>query len=146
MASDFSVIFSDWLHFGSHAGCFDDATIYPLERLDSEVTFVGADKTILFDTPGIDTQQPVILMYQSFDVTLARNIFRVNGVAIPGGIPVSSRRGEWKDNLGVLKPGAVMKDHANELFVEARGESDDQDSNRDNFLLASAVIFYKTIA
>ncbi len=44
----------------------------------------------------------VILMYQSFDVTLARNVFKVNGVAIPGGIPVSSRRGEWKDNLGVL--------------------------------------------
>ena len=146
MASDFSVIFSDWLHFGSHPGYFNDETIYPLEHLDSGITFFGAEKASIFDTPGIDSHQPIVLMYQSFDVTLARNVIKINGTEIPGGIPVSSRRGEWKNNLSILEPGLVTQDHANELFIEAHGETDDQDTNRDNFLLASAVVLYKTIA
>ena len=146
VASDFSVIFNDWLHFGSHPGYFNDETIYPLERLDADITFVGAEKGILFNTPGIDSNQPVVLMYESFDVTLPRNVIKINAVEIPGGIPVSSRRGEWKSNLSILETGFVMQDHANELFIEARGETDDQDSNRDNFLIANAVVLYKTIA
>ena len=69
MASDFTVIFKDRFHFGSHPGCFDDREIYSVERLEPGVTFVGGEKTILFETPGIDLNQPAVLMYQSFDVT-----------------------------------------------------------------------------
>jgi hypothetical protein len=146
VASDFIVIFSDRLHFGSHPGCFDDATIYPVERLEPGVTFVGDEKTILFETPGIDLRQPAILMYESFDVTLPRNVIRVNGAELPGGIPVSSRRGEWKSNLSILEPGSIIDDRPNELFIEARGETDEPDVNRDNFILTSAVVLYKTVA
>jgi len=143
MASDFVVIFNDRLHFGSHPGYFEDETIFRAERLEPGITFVGAQKTILFDTPDIDLNQPAVLMYQSFDVTLARNVIRLNDADLCGGIPVSSGRGEWKSNLSVLEPGSVIKDQANELFVETRGETDDPEINRDNFILASAVILYK---
>lgn len=146
MASDFIVLFSDRLHFGSHPGCFDDATIFQVEQLDSGVTFVGGEKSILFETPDIDTQQPGVLMYESFDVTLPRNIIRVNGSELQGGIPVSSRRGEWKSNLSILKPGSMTEEGPNELFIEARGETDEPDINRDNFILTSAIVLYKSLA
>ena len=146
MASDFIVIFNDRLHFGSHPGFFDDTQTYQVERLEPGITFVGAEKTILFETPGIDLQQPAVLMYQSFDVTLPRNIIKVNGVQLPGGIPVSSRRGEWSSNLSILDPGSMLKDKANKLLIEAHGETDDPEMNRDNFILASAVVLYKTLA
>lgn len=146
MASEFIVVFDDRLHFGSHPGCFDDTTIYELEQLGPGVKFVGAERTISFETPDIDLQQPAVLMYQSFDVTLPRNIFKLNDVEIPGGIPVTSRRGEWTSNLSALAPGSIIKDQANKLFIEARGETDDPDTNRDNFVLTSAVVLYKTLA
>jgi hypothetical protein len=146
VASDFVVIFSDRLHFGSHPGCFDDATIYPIERLEPGVTFVGAEKTLLFDTPGVDSSKPAILMYESFDVTLPRNVIKMNGADLPGGIPVSSRRGEWKSNLNVLEPGSITDGQANTLLIEAHGETDDPEVNRDNFILTSAVLLYKTLA
>lgn len=143
MASDFAVVFNTRLHFGSNPGHFNDETIYPLRQLVSGATFVGAEKTIFFDSPGIDLHQPVVLMYQSYGVNLTRNVIRMNGTKIPEGIAVSSRRDEWKNNLSILEPGVMMQDNANELFIEARGETDDQDTNRDNFLLASAVVLYK---
>jgi len=146
MASDFAVVFNSRLHFGSNRAHFNDETIYPLRQLVSGATFVGAEKAILFDSPGIDSRQPVVLMYQSYGVNLTRNVIRMNGTRIPDGIAVSPRRDEWKSNLSILEPGFVMQDHANELFIEARGETDDQDTNRDNFLLASVVILYKMIA
>ncbi|MDH3747532.1 MAG: hypothetical protein OER97_04950 [Gammaproteobacteria bacterium] len=146
MASDFIVIFNDRLHFGSHPGYFDDATVFRDERLEPGVTFVGADKTISFATPDIDLSQPAVLMYQSFDVTLPRNVIKVNGVDLLGGIPVCSRRGEWKSNLSVLAPGAMKKDVTNELFIEAHGETDDRENSCDNFILASVVVLYKTAA
>jgi hypothetical protein len=146
VASDFIVIFNDRLHFGSHPGCFDDTTIYQYERLEPGVTFVGAEKTILFDTPGIDLHQPAVLMYQSFDVTLPRNVIRVNGAELLGGIPVSSRRGEWTSNLSVLDPGSLLMDKANKLFIEALGDTYDPETNRDNFIISTAVVFYKTLA
>lgn len=144
MASDYCVIFNDRLHFGSNPDHFDDETIYPLRQLVSGATFVGKGKTIVFDTPGIDSHQPVVLMYQSYDVNLARNVIKMNGTEIPGGIAVSSRRDEWKNNLSILAPEWVMRNHGNELFIEAHGETDDAEANRDNFLLASAMILYKT--
>ena len=145
MASDFIVVFNDRLHFGSHPGCFNDTAVYRVERLEP-VTFVGPEKTILFQTPGIDLEQPAILFYQSFDVTLPRNVIKVNDAAIPGGMPVTSRRGEWTSNLSVLAPGSLIKDHANKMSIEARGETDDPEANRDNFVLTSAVVLYKTLA
>lgn len=145
MASDFIVVFDDRLHFGSHPGCFNDTAVYRVERLEPGVTFVGPEKTILFETPGIDLRQPAILIYQSFDVTLPRNVIKMNDAAIPGGIPVTSIRGEWTSNLSVLAPGSLIKDHANKLFIEARGETDDPEANRDNFVLTSAVVLYKTL-
>jgi hypothetical protein len=145
MASDFTVLFDDRLHFGSHPGYFNDETIYPIQRLGPGVTFVGADKTILFDTPNIDLKQSAVLMYQSFDVTVLRNIIKLNDAEIPGGIPVDANRCEWKSNLFILAPGSLMKDRTNTLYIEARGESVDAETNRDNFVLTSAVIFYKTV-
>ena len=146
MAGDFIVIFSDRRHFGSHPACFDDETIFQVERVDAGVIFVVAKETISFHTPGIDLHQPAVLIYESFDVTSPRNIIKINGVEIPGGIPVSSRRGEWKNNLSVLEPGSLLEDKVNELFVEAYGESDDSDSILDNFILTSAIVLYKTMA
>ena len=146
MASDFTVIFNDRLHFGSNPGCFDDASIFQVERLEPGVTYVGAEKSILFETPGVDLHQPAVLMYESFDITLPRNVIKVNSTEIRGGIPATSRRGEWKGNLCILEPGCLVKDQPNRLFVEARGETDDPETNRDNFILTSAVLFYKTLA
>lgn len=146
MASDFIVVFNDRLHFGSHSGCFNDTAVYRVERLEPGVSFVGPNKTFLFETPGIDLQQPAILMYQSFDVTLPRNVIKVNDAAIPGGIPVTSTRGEWTTNLSVLAPGCLIKDRANKLFIEARGETDEPEANRDNFVLTSAAVVYKISA
>lgn len=145
MASDFTVIFSDRLHFGSNSGYFDDAAIFRYEQLEPGANFIGTEKTIVFDTPDIDAGQPAVLMYQSFDVTLPRNIIRVNAADLSGGIPVSSRRGEWKSNLSVLEPGTLKKEQANELFIEARGETDDPEMTCDNFILASVVVLYKTV-
>ena len=144
MACDFTVLFDDRLHFGSHPGYFDDETIYPAQCLGPGVTFVGADKTILFDTPNVDLKESAILLYQSFDVTVARNVIKLNHVDIPGGIPVDPRRCEWKSNQSILAPGYLVKDRTNMLYLEARGESADSEKSRDNFLLTSAVIFYKT--
>lgn len=146
MASDFTVLFDDRLHFGSHPGHFNDESIYPTQRLGPAFTFVGAHKTILFDTPNIDLKQPAVLMYQSFDVTVLGNIIKLNDAQIPGGIPVDANRCEWKSNLFILAPESLMQDCTNKLYIEARGESADTETNRDNFVLTNAVVFYKTLA
>lgn len=146
MASDFTVLFDDRLHFGSHPGYFNDESIYPTQRLGPGVTFVGADKSILFDTPNIDLKLSAVLMYQSFDVTEPGNIIKLNDVEVPGGIPVDANRCEWKSNSFILAPGSLLQDRTNTLYIEARGESGDTETNRDNFVLTSAVIFYKTLA
>jgi hypothetical protein len=145
MASDFTVLFDDRLHFGSHAGFFDDETFCPAQQLGPPVTFAGASKTVSFETPDIDVGQPAVLMYQAFDVTTTQNVFTLNDIEIPGGIPVDTRRCEWKNNWHILAPGSLTSDRANTLYIEALGETGDAESRRDNFALTNAVILYKTL-
>lgn len=144
MASDFTVLFDDRLHFGSHSGYFDDESICPARQLGSAVNFVGTNKTISFETPNIDSNQSAVLMYQSFDVTTPSNVITLNEIEIPDGIPLDTRRCAWKSNMHILAPGTLVSARANKLYIEALGESADPTASRDNFVITSAVIFYKT--
>ena len=142
--SDFTVIFGDRYHFGSHAGVFNDPAAYGTERIDGEIDFAGTERTFEFETPGADPNEPAVLLFQSFDVTVPFNTLEINGYALSGGIPTAAARGEWKSNAKVLAPGLLHADRSNSLTVTSSAAADPAGQNHDNFIVTDAIVMYKT--
>lgn len=154
MPSDFTVIQAVRQRFGDN----DPELSLPQEL---EAPFVGAAKDYRFECPGVDTGEMAVLQFESLGVRAGsfqpfvvpqpppRNIIRINGVDIPGGItPAPSERvgrlvqDFWKSHTLLVPENALRQ--RNVLHIEAvRFSLTTNQGNLDNFLIDNIVIHYK---
>ena len=137
MATDYTVVLFSRQHLGNEAGVFND--------VEPNVVFVGRAKDFPFDCPGINTAEAAVLMFQSRDVDHQRNILRVNGVDVFGGLPASPARDEWNGNILLVERHHQLKATGNVLRVEARRADGSSTGDVDDFILDNVVIMYKTL-
>jgi hypothetical protein len=78
MASDFTVIIQTRQHFGDQADFFGGLG-----------SFVGQDRTFVFDCPGVDRGQLAVLVFQTLSVDHDSNVLELNDKSVAGRLPVS---------------------------------------------------------
>lgn len=137
MATNYTVVLFSRQHLGNEAGVFND--------VEPNVVFVGRAKDFPFDCPGINTAEAAVLMFQSRDVDHQRNILRVNGVDVFGGLPASPARDEWNGNILLVERHHQLEATGNVLSVEARRADGGSTGDVDDFILDNVVIMYKTL-
>ena len=138
MASNFTVIQFQRQHFGNEPGIFND--------MEPNVPFVGSAKDFLFDCPNVDPAETAFLVFQSRHVEHQRNVFRVNGTDVFGGLPASPARDSWNGNILLLEPHHQFRGTGNVLHVESRNASGGSAGDVDDFIIDNVVIEYKTRA
>jgi len=136
MATDFTVILFQRQQFGNEPGVFND--------VEPNVPFVGPTKDFSFNCPNVNPGETAFLMFQSRDVDHSRNIFRVNGVDIFGGLPVSPARDTWNGNILLIETRHQLKPTNNVLHVESRNAGGGGGGDIDDFIIDNVVIVYKT--
>jgi hypothetical protein len=136
MGSDFSVILHQTAHLGNEPGVFGTAP-FKGPTFDSPP----------FSCPNVDPSQRAVLMFQTRSVHAARNVIRINGSDLFGGIPVSTTGSAespiWNGNV-LLVEANVLKESGNVLHLEARNVSGGGGGNIEDFLIDNAVILFKT--
>ena len=138
MASNFTVVLFTRQHFGDEQGSFDD--------VEPTVPFVGQAKDFRFDCPSVDAREPAFVTFQSRDVDHRRNVFRINGVDVFGGLPASPSRDSWNGNVLLVEPHHQLREVGNVLLVESRDENGGTTGDIDDFILDNVVLQYKTRA
>jgi hypothetical protein len=137
MATTYTVVLFSRQHIGNDPGVFDD--------IEPNVVFVGPAKDFLFDCPGVNPAEAAFLMCQSRDVDHQRNVFRVNGVDVFGGLPASPARDAWNGNILLIERHHQLKATGNVLHVEARTSTGGSAGDVDDFILDNIVVMYKTV-
>lgn len=131
MASDFTVIIKRREHFGDGSVSLPGA-------------YIGNHETYYFDCPKMSREQWAVLMFQSLSVDHDKNVLKVNGHDIPGGIPqTAGEESDWTGNV-MLIPSSWLKDSGNELFVQSRTSDGAAIGDIDDFVLDNVVVLYKT--
>jgi hypothetical protein len=161
MAMDFTVIQAVRQRFGD-SNVIDAAQTsgseFPLEQ---EAPFVGQSKDYQFSCPNIDSSQMAILQFESLSVTAGgqfvftpefsgkRNIVRINGIDIPGGItnaPYVQAVGRiwhfWKTH-SLLVPANLLKAEGNILHIESIRIPISGGTTFDNFIIDNVVVLFK---
>src|SRR5712691_7269793 len=110
MASNFTVILFQRQHFGNEPGTFNG--------IEPNVPFVGPATDFSFDCPRVDPGETAILMFQSRDVDHQRNVFKINGIGVFGGLPASPDRNTWNGNILLVERHHRLKETDNILHVE----------------------------
>ena len=136
MATNFTVVLSLRQHFGNEPGSFND--------IEPNVLFAGSTKDFTFSCPQVNPGETAFLTFQSRDVDHQKNIFRINGVDVFGGLPASPARDAWNGNTMLVESHHQLKEAGNVLHVEARNSSGESGGNLDDFILDNIVIVYKT--
>ena len=153
MAADFTIIQAVRHQFGDHA---------TPEGLDLNAPFVGSSAEVTFSCPFVDSTQLALLQFESLGVEIGlgpanygydgkeahRNIIRINGVDIPGGITAGPRARFGDDEYGIWKshtlivPSNLLNRGENSLYIEAVHFS--PFSAIDHFIIDNVVITFKT--
>ena len=150
MSMDFTVIQPVRQRFGGPGLDADP------REIDLDAPFVGESKEYFFDCPNVDASQWAMLQFQSAGVEWPtdipndfKNILRINGVDIPGGLQPGSDRKvgsrfyhAWKTHT-MLVPQGILREKGNVLLVEAP-QVNIHIPFRDNFVIDNVVILYKT--
>jgi hypothetical protein len=137
MATTYTVVLFSRQHVGNAPGLFDGA--------EPDVVFAGPVKEVPFDCPGVDPAETALLLFQSRDVDHRRNVLRVNGVDVFGGLPVSPARNAWNGNILLIEPHHQLRASGNVLRVEARTSDGGSAGDVDDFVLDNAVLMYKSL-
>jgi hypothetical protein len=137
MSTNYTVVLFSRQHIGNEPGVFND--------IEPNVAFVGPAKDFPFDCPGVNPAEAAFLMFQSRDVDHQRNVLRVNGVDVFGGLPASPARDAWNGNIMLIERHHLLKATGNVLRVEARTATGGSTGNVDDFIIDNVVIIYKTL-
>jgi hypothetical protein len=135
MATNFTVILFQRQQFGNETGVFDD--------IEPNIPFAGSTKDFTFDCPDVNPSETAFLMFQSRDVDHQRNVFRINGVDVFGGLPASPAREAWNGNILLIEPRHQLRATGNVLHVESRNSSGGTGDGIDDFIIDNVVILYK---
>jgi len=137
MPTEFTVVLFQRQHFGNEPGAFND--------VEATVPFVGPTKDFTFDCPNVNPNETAVLMFQSREVSKAqKDVFRVNGVDVFGGLPASPSKDTWNGNVLLVESRHRLRPTGNTLHVEARNDSGGGGGNIDDFILDNIVLMYKT--
>ena len=142
MSADFTVIQPYRQRFGDQRTDMEDT----LAEQDAE--FVGLSKSFVFACKGVAGSEPAVLQFEtlgvstplSFQSLRPRNILRINGSDIPGGIT----QGEgmyWKTHSLVV-PGDVLRED-NVLYIECPVMAREHTIHYDDFIIDNITIMYK---
>jgi hypothetical protein len=160
VAMDFTVIQAVRQRFGdSNVVDSGGAGEFPLEQ---EAPFVGQSKDYQFSCPKVNPSQMAVLQFESLSVTAGgqyvfspafsgkRNIIRINGTDVPGGIsnsPYVEAVGRiwhfWKTH-SLLIPPHVLHDEGNTLHIESIEIPISGGRTLDNFIIDNVIVLYKT--
>jgi hypothetical protein len=152
MPSDFTVIEPVRQRFG------DDDIREGEDLVEQEAPFVGKSKDFPFSCPNVASGEMGVLQFESIAVTAGRgdsprNILRINGVDIPGGITpgpllddhLPSGLPLWKSH-SLIVPANVLQEQ-NVLHIESILLPEDPFGTQiDNFIIDNIVVFFKTRA
>jgi hypothetical protein len=148
MPSDFTVIQAVRQRFGDASADLGEV------QAELEAPFVGSSKDFAFSCPNVVQGEFGVLQFETFGVSAGhqgrpRNILRINGVDIPGGITpgptiaVSDKAlPVWKSHSLLVPPNALRKQ--NVLHVEATSIPRGPSQELDNFIIDNIVVFFKT--
>ena len=135
MSADFTIIVNVRQGFGNEPGY--------LNSIEPNVPFVGPTKDFTFSCPNINPNESAVLMFQSRDVDVTRNIITINSRNVPGGIPVSPNKNTWNGNVLLVERG-TLRASGNALHIESRNSSGGGGGDIDDFILDNVVVMYKT--
>lgn len=129
--------------------------------LEQEAPFVGQSKDFRFSCPRVDPSQMAVLQFESLSVSAGlqyvfspsfsgkRNIIRINGTDIPGGITnapyveaVERIWHFWKTH-SLLVPAHVLRDAGNILHIESIKIPISGGTTFDNFIIDNVVVLFK---
>ena len=154
MGVDFTVIQPVRQLFGDRT----QGTQFEIPR-EREAPFVGKSKDFPFSCPNINPRQTAVLQFESLGVTAGgrtntqdRNILRINGINIPGGITAGPGHplggGKviplWKSH-SLIVDANVLKEQ-NVLHIEAILIQIGIEQTLDTFIIDNVVVFFKTHA
>lgn len=149
MATDFTIIMRVRQAFGDRG---QDGNENPAEP---SAPFVGASKRYTFVCDNVDRSKEAVLNFQSLGVSHRKNIIKVNGLRIPGGIPTSleyffvdpllpsAPRQVWKSSTQIVPSNILLREN-NVLTIESRDFEGETNGRLDNFVIDNVVLFYKT--
>jgi hypothetical protein len=136
MGSDFTVILHQSAHLGNEPGVLGPAP-FKGPTFDSPP----------FSCPNVDPSQRAVLLFQTSNVQSAKNVIRINGSDLFGGIPVSTTASDesliWNGNVALVEAN-VLKASGNVLHLESRNTSGGGGDNIDDFVIDNVVVFFKT--
>lgn len=144
MAIDFTTIIEVRQWFGDdHA----DWNTFPIDLIEEDAPFVGLSRSYSFRCPGIDRSEAAVLQFESIGVSIARNVLRINGIDVPGGISpgpdyvqISPSIPLWKTHSLIVPVGLVREENILEIASAANSLG-----NFDDFVIDNMVIFYKLL-
>lgn len=121
---------------------------------EENAPFVGPVASFDFDCPELDAGEDGVLVFQAIGVAHRRNVIRINGTDLHGGIttsieavtlPSGSLRliDVWGTNVLLVPPG-VLRSAGNELRIEARDAGGGTGDDIDEFVVDNAVVWFKT--
>jgi len=160
MAMDFTVIQAVRQRFGD-SNVSDSGPGGGEFGLEQEAPFVGQSKDFRFSCPRIDPGQMAVLQFESLSVTAGgqfvfnressgkRNIVRINGTDIPGGITNSPYVhtplgiGHFWKTHSLLIPAQVLHDEGNVLHIESIKIPISGGFTLDNFIIDNIIVLYK---
>jgi hypothetical protein len=161
---DFTAIVAVRQRFGDSNvmdSAFPKGSEFPLEQ---EAPFVGQSKDYPFSCPKVDASQMAVLQFESLSVTAGgqyvfspefsgkRNIVRINGTDVPGGITNSpyvqavERIWHFWKTHSLLVPANVLRDEGNILHIESIEIPISGGFTFDNFIIDNVIVLYKTRA
>jgi len=124
------------------------------EPVEKQAPFVGQSKDFPFACPSVDRASAAVLQFESRGVQSGyfdegpRNIARINGTDIPGGITPGPywrsegrQMGLWKGH-SLIVPANVLREQ-NVLHIEAVPVPSLR-LHLDNFVIDNVVVFFKT--
>src|SRR3989304_4481404 len=147
MPSDFTVIQAVRQRFGDEVG--------EEEPVEKQAPFVGQSKDFPFSCPSVGSASAAVLQFESRGVQsgyfdeLPRNIIRINGIDIPGGITpgpfwrnenLNRQMGLWKGH-SLIVPANVLREQ-NVLHIEAVPVPS-LSPHLDNFVIDNVVVFFR---
>jgi hypothetical protein len=144
MSADFTVIQPYRQRFG------DQSTDLEASLAEQDAEFVGLSKSFVFACKGVAGSEQAVLQFETLGVSTPlddfqsarpRNILRINGSDIPGGITQGEGR-YWKTH-SMIVPGDVLRED-NVLYIECPIMAREHSIHYDDFIIDNITIMYKT--
>lgn len=136
MATGYKVIIKGKHHFGNRENTF--------QQYERDVSFKGARNTYEIDLPDIDTSQPAVLSFRTFEVDWRNNVFTLNGESIIDALTPKSQDHTWSTHQLIIPEGLLVQG-SNRLIIEARNRQGGVTGNLEDFIIADVILMFTKV-